>query len=49
MRILILIDVLFSRTSMFDADTVFIDALERVIGNNPRYTIQYVENENLDK
>ncbi len=34
---------------MFTADIIFIDALERVIGNNPGYTIQYVENGNLDK
>lgn len=44
-----LFKALLSRTSIFDADIVFIDALERVIGNNPGYTIQYVENGNLDK
>ena len=44
-----LFKALISRTSIFDADIVFIDALERVIGNNPGYTIQYVENGNLDK
>ena len=45
----VLFKALRSRTSMFDADIVFIDALERVIGNNPGYTIQYAENRNLDK
>ena len=45
----VLFKALRSRTSMFDADIIFIDALERVIGNNPGYTIQYVENGNLDK
>ena len=44
-----LFKALRSRTTMFEADIVFIDALERVIGNNPGYTIQYVENGNLDK
>ncbi len=44
----VLFKALRSRTSMFDADIIFIDALERVIGNNPGYTIQYVENGNLD-
>lgn len=44
-----LFKALRSRTAMFDADIIFIDALERVIGNNPGYTIQYVENGNLDK
>ena len=44
-----LFKALRSRTSMFNGDIIFIDALERVIGNNPGYTIQYVENENLDK
>ena len=45
----VLFKALRSRTSMFDGDIIFIDALERVIGNNPGYTIQYVENGNLDK
>ena len=45
----VLFKALRSRTSMFDADIIFIDALERVIGNNPGYTIQYVENGDLDK
>lgn len=44
-----LFKALRSRTSTFDADIIFIDALERVIGNNPGYTIQYVENGDLDK
>lgn len=44
-----LFKALRSRTAMFEADIIFIDALERVIGNNPGYTIQYVENGNLDK
>ena len=45
----LLFKALRSRTSMFDGDIIFIDALERVIGNNTGYTIQYAENENLDK
>ena len=45
----ILFKALHSRTAMFEADIIFIDALERVIGNNPGYTIQYAENKNLDK
>ena len=45
----VLFKALRSRTFMFAGDIIFIDALERVIGNNPGYTIQYAENENLDK
>lgn len=44
-----LFKALRSRTAMFDADIIFIDALERIIGNNPGYTIQYAEKKNLDK
>ena len=44
----VLFKALRSRTSLFDADIIFIDVLERVIGNNPGYTIQYLGNGNLD-
>ncbi len=45
----VIFKALRSRASMFDADIIYIDALERVIGNNPGYTIQYVESGNLNK
>lgn len=34
---------------MLTGDVIIIDLLDRIVGNNPGYTIQYVENGDLDK